>query len=186
MGILLCLGVHSVPMFSKPYADLKAAKGEKSIEGVFGLCAIAGLGLIIYGFGVAREQGGNELYYTPLWGRHLAWLLMLVSFVLLASVYLPGNIKRIAVHPMISAVILWALAHLLANAESYAVLLFASFLVWGGVDRVSAQIRQPQASGIPSGKKALRNDFLAVITGSLLYLAFTMKLHEWLFGVSPL
>ena len=48
--------------------------------------------------------------------RHIAALLMLVSFVMLAACYVPSNhIKAKLQHPMTLAVKVWALAHLLAN-----------------------------------------------------------------------
>ena len=50
--------------------------------------------------------------------RHVASLLTLLAFVLLAAAYVPGNqIKARLHHPMVLGVKAWALAHLAANGN---------------------------------------------------------------------
>ena len=71
------------------------------------------------------------LWTPPVAMRHIAALLTLVSFVLLAAAYVPGNgFKAKLRHPMVLGVKVWALAHLLANGTLADVLLFGGFLVW--------------------------------------------------------
>ena len=52
-----------------------------------------------------------------------------VALAMLLAAYLPGRIKRAAKHPMLLAVKLWALAHLLVNGNLADVLLFSRH--WG-------------------------------------------------------
>ena len=114
LGLVLFLGVHSVAIASPSGRDrLVAHWGENAFKGLYSLVSFAGLALIIWGYGVSRETP-VLLYALPGGFRHLAALLMLPMFVLLLAVYLPGRIKTAAKHPMLLAVKLWALAHLLA------------------------------------------------------------------------
>ena len=145
-----------------------------------------GLGLIVWGYGLAREAP-VLLYALPGGFRHLAALLMLPVFVLLLAAYLPGRIKTAAKHPMLLAVKLWALSHLLAQSVTGGtladVLLFGGFLVWAVADRVSLRRRTVRA--VPALPASGGNDAIAVVGGLVLYALTVFWAHAWLFGVRP-
>ena len=75
-----------------------------------------------------------------MWTRHLALVLVWIAFVMMAAAYLPGRIKATLKHPMLAAIKVWALAHLIANGDLAGLLLFGGFLVWAvlGMRRRSA------------------------------------------------
>ncbi|MDP2075505.1 NnrU family protein, partial [Hydrogenophaga sp.] len=153
---------------------------------LYSLVSLAGFVLIVVGYSAARETP-VLLYTLPNGFRHLAALLMLPVFVLLLATYLPGRIQRTAKHPMLLAVKLWALAHLLANGTLADVLLFGGFLAWAVADRISVKKRAARgltrtAPALP-GSKA--NDAIAVVGGLGLYVLFVVWAHAFLFGVRP-
>ncbi|MBP6733589.1 MAG: NnrU family protein, partial [Chromatiaceae bacterium] len=118
------------------------------------------------------------------WTRHLSLLIMLPVFPLLLATYLPGRIQAAVVHPMLTAVIVWALAHLTANGNLADLVLFGSFLAWSLADRISLLTRQaPAVQGAP---RRTANDLIAIGAGLALYVVFLLWAHKWLFGVSPL
>ena len=126
------------------------------------------------------------------WRRHisgrnasvLAFFGFLSIFPLLLATYLPGRISATVKHPMLTAVKLWALAHLLANGNLADVVLFGALLAWAVADRVSLKRRtMPPVPSAPAGKA---NDWIALVAGLALYVAFIGGLHLWLIGVSPL
>ena len=129
LGLLIFLGVHSTSIFAPGWrtAQIKR-RGDAAWKGVYALVSLAGFALLIYGYGVARQLP-VVLYTPPTFTRHIALLLMLPVFPLLFAAYLPGRIKAAAKHPMLLAVKLWALAHLLANGTLHDVILFGAFLV---------------------------------------------------------
>ena len=182
LGLLLFLGVHSVSIVARPWRDATIARiGEGPWKGGYTLISLIGFALIVYGYGLARQQ--PVVIYTPPAGlRHLAMLVMLPVFPLLLAAYLPGRIQRAAKHPMLLSTKLWALAHLLANGMLADVLLFGGFLLWAGLDRMSVA-RRPATAAPKAGGKA--NDLIAVVAGLLIYGVFVGGLHLWLFGVSP-
>ena len=183
-GLVIFFAAHSVSIFNEPWRDRMAAKlGAQAWQGLYSLVAIAGLVLMIWGYGLARIDP-VALYSPPLWLRHLAILLLLPVFPLFLATYLPGRIQAATRHPMLAATKLWATGHLLANGMLADVLLFGTFLIWAVVDRISLKQRaQRPVPGVPPSKL---NDLIAVLFGLALYAAFIFWLHTWLIGVPPL
>ena len=183
LGLILFLGVHSVSIVSPAWRDaMQSRLGEGPWKGLYSLTSIAGFALIIFGYGLAR-QDPVVLYVPPTWLRHLALLLLVPVFPLLLAAYLPGRIKAAAKHPMLLSVKLWATAHLLANGNAADVLLFGGFLVWAVADRISFKHRvQRPLPGAPAGQM---NDAIAVVGGLALYALFSFGGHAWLVGVAP-
>ena len=191
VGLVLFLGVHSVSIVSPLERNALAQRmGENAYKGVYTLVSFAGLALIVWGYGLAR-QAPVPLYSLPAGFRHLAALLMLPVFVLLLAAYLPGRIKTAAKHPMLLAVKLWALAHLLAQSVTGGtladVLLFGGFLAWAVADRISLKRRALAGAlrPVPALPAGGANDAIALVGGLALYALFVFWAHAWLFGVRP-
>jgi uncharacterized membrane protein len=183
-GLVLFLGVHSVSIVSPQWRDAQVAlRGEMAWKGVYSLVSLVGFVLLIVGYGAARESP-VVLYQPPVWMRHLALLLMVPVFPLLIATYMPGRIQAAVKHPMLTAVKLWAFAHLLSNGMLHDVLLFGGFLAWAVADRVSMK-RRPQRP-VPGAPARPANYLIAIVAGLVLYGVFVTWLHGWLFGVTPL
>ncbi len=184
-GLLLFLGVHCASIVAPDWrAGQIARHGEAAWKGLYSLMSIAGFALLIYGYGLARESP-VVLYTPPTFARHIALLLMLPVFPLLFAAYLPGRIKTAAKHPMLLAVKLWALAHLLANGTLHDVILFGAFLVWAIADRISVK-RRAVTRAVPGAPASPMNDVIAVVGGLATYAVFVLWAHLKLIGVSPL
>lgn len=183
LGLVAFLGVHMLPILTSVRTRLRTRLGENGYKGLFTVLSIAGFVLLIYGYGVARSQGPAILYDPPLWMRHVTLLLMVPVFVLLVASGAPaGRIKAATKHPMILAVKIWALAHLLANGDVASVLLFAAFLAWAVLDRISLK-RRGMGGGASSGTLSVSGDAVSLVVGLGLYVTFLLYLHEWLIGV---
>ncbi|MDN8616980.1 NnrU family protein [Variovorax ginsengisoli] len=182
IGLVLFLGIHSVSIVAPAWRDAQVARrGERAWKGMYALASLAGLLLLIHGYGQARLT--PVVLYTPPTGlRHLALLLMLPVFPLLFAAYLPGRIQRAARHPMLLAVKLWATAHLLANGTLADLLLFGAFLAWAVADRISVKRRAVPRS-VPGAPPSAVNDIVAVVGGLGVYAAFLFKVHGWLTGM---
>jgi uncharacterized membrane protein len=184
-GLLLFLGTHSIRIFADDWRRaVIAAQGELRWKGLVSLLALAGLVLMVVGFGDARAAT-VVVWVPPVWTRHLAALLVLVSFILLVAGNLPGTgIKARLGHPMVVGVKIWAFAHLIANGSLADMVLFGSILAWSIVD-FAASRRRDRREGVryPSGRTS--RDALAVVVGAVLWLVFARWGHAWLIGVSP-
>ena len=88
IGLAVFLGMHSISIVSPALrARAVASMGHYGWRGVYSLVSLAGFALIVYGFGLAR-QDPVVLYVPPEWTRHLTFLLMLPVFPLLLAAYL--------------------------------------------------------------------------------------------------
>lgn len=184
LGLLLMLGVHSVKVLAPGSRDAAFARlGEGPYKGLYSLVSLVGLLLIIWGF--ARAWEAPVLVYSPPpWGRHLAMALMIPALILsFASVFPAGGIKRFVTHPLLSATMLWALAHLFANGDLAGIVLFGAFFAWALFD----WIMQPAESTSESRDSAFGKwDIAAGLAGIALYIVLIAGLHYWLFGVNPI
>lgn len=185
LGLVLFLGTHSVRVFADGWRGARiAAMGLNAWKGVYTIVSLIGFALIVWGYGVARADP-VVLYTPPVWTRHLASLLTLPAFVLLAAAYVPGTrIKRAVGHPMVAGVKSWAFAHLIANGTLADVALFGSFLAWSIVDYISAR-RRDRAAGVVYGVGPIMRDVTAVVAGAVAWAVFALWLHGPLIGVRP-
>ena len=185
VGLVLFLGVHSVRIVAEGWRQRTIARlGEGAWKGLYSAVSLLGFVVLIWGYGQARLDP-TVLWATPVWTRHLASLLVLLAFVLLAAAYVPGNhLKARLHHPMVLAVKVWALAHLLANNTLADLLLFGSFLLWAVLDFRAARGRdRAQATVYPPGQ--VMKTVVAVIVGVVAWAVFAFWAHKALFGISP-
>lgn len=185
LGLVLFLGVHSVRLFA---ADWRVAqidrRGLLAWKGVYALISLVGLVLIIWGYGQARLTP-DWLWVSPVWTRHLAALLTVPAFILLAATYVPGtHIKARVGHPMLLGVKFWALAHLIANGTLADLLLFGGFLVWAVVLYIVSR-RRDRLAGVRYPALGVSRDIIAVVVGLVAFVVFALVLHEPLIGRAP-
>lgn len=184
LGLTLFLGTHSVRIVAEPWRQRQIERlGEYGWKGIYTLVSIAGLVLIVWGYGMTRLEEAVYLWTPPTWTRHLAALLALPALVLVAAAYLPGNrIKARLHHPMILGVKLWAFAHLIANGRLGDLVLFGALLVWAVLAFRAARRRDLAAAVVyPPGSTG--RDLAVVAVGVLAWYAFARWLHLPLVGV---
>src|SRR5207249_1404656 len=122
-GLAVFLGVHSTRLVAEHWRTRQIARiGEGRWKLAYSAVSLAGLLLIIWGYGMARANP-VVLWQAPAWAGHVAALLSVAAFVLVAAAYVPGTrIKAAIGHPMTLGVALWALGHLIVNGRSPAVM----------------------------------------------------------------
>lgn len=184
LGLVVFFGGHSLTAMRRTRGALIGALGGAAFKALYSLVSLAGLALIVWGFGRYRQHGWVQLWTPPDWTRHIAMLLMWFAFVsLAASGRRPGRIRGWLRHPMLVSVKFWALAHLIANGDLGGVVLFGSFLAWAVFDRIALKRRGDM--GAPRVAAFTIADAVAVGVGTLAYVAM-IYLHPALIGVSVL
>lgn len=188
-GLVLFLGSHSVSIVAPQWRDGMVARlGEVPWKAAYGVIALVGFVLMVWGYGIA-DLGSDPLFFLPPWLLGgLNWVnavLMLAIFPMLLAAYLPGRIQTALKHPMLAAVKVWALGHLLVNHTLVDVLLFGGLLAWAVVDRISIKRREKVGMVTPPkmAPATALNDVIVIAGGLALYVAFVVGLHTWLFGV---
>lgn len=179
-GLGLFLAIHVLPTLGGLRTRFVAALGEQAWKLVHSAVSAAGIVLIVLGW---RRAPLDVLYEPPAWGRAAVFILMLPVLYLLIGRRIGTNLKRFTAHPMLWALTLWAGAHLLANGEMRAVVLFgtlgayALFAMWSQESRGVAKRateRWPWSSEFRAG------------AATIAVYAVLVAAHRWIGGVALL
>jgi len=186
VGLIVFLGVHSVRVLIPEWRlQFINDKGEIAYKVLYSVLSLAGLVLLIIGYGQTRAAP-QFIWFPPVAMAHVGSLLMLVAFVLLAAAYIPGNLIKATVgHPMVLGVKVWAFAHLLANGRLGDIILFGTFLLWSVLLYVRSR-KADRLQGVTyQVNGGLAINALTVVVGVGGWLLFAMWAHVHLIGVSP-
>lgn len=183
VGLLIFLGSHSVRIFAEPWREQQiAAKGLSTWKLMYSAVSLVGLVIAIYGYGQMRMTP-SYVWFPPTGLRHAVALLMLPAFIFLVAAYVPRNaIKAKLGHPMLLAVKVWALSHLLVNGRVGDIIFFAAFLVWAVLAFKTAKKRDrlnPPAAVATSLPATIATGVIGVVA----YVLFALHLHVLLIGV---
>ena len=184
IGLGLFILIHLVPTAPDVRGSLVQRIGEGAYKGIFSLLSILGLALIVYGYGkLHATPGKNPVIWSPPHAmRHITMLLMLFSAILITAAYIPSRIRTAVKHPMLAAIMLWALGHLLVRGDLASMVLFGSFLAWAVYDRISVKGR---AALGPLGDRpgSLGGDIAVLAVGVGLYAVMLLWGHARLIGI---
>lgn len=176
-GLVLFMGIHSIRLIPGGRNAMISGFGAGGYKVLYSLVALIGLVLII--FGKIQAHPSEALWLAPEWGRLAALIAVPVSLILIVAAYTPSHIRRFVQHPMLLAVLLWSGAHLAANGELSAVLMFGAFFVWSLGSIIAAFIRGDHPPRPPEG---WGGDVVAIIIGILIAVLLA-RFHLYLFGV---
>jgi uncharacterized membrane protein len=174
LGLLLWWGAH---LFKRLTPARRAALGDAG-KGLVTVGVLAGLVLMVVGY---RGVEHIDLWYPPAFLTHVNNLLMLLAVYLFAASGMKTRITRVIRHPQLTAVKIWAVAHLLVNGDLASVILFGGLLAWAVVEVILINRAEPQPvpnPPAPAGKE------IGAVLGALLATAAIGWVHDWL-GVWP-
>ena len=182
VGLVVFLGAHTLTTQRELRARLIGSIGEAGYKAGYAVVSLVGLVLIVWGFAHYRAAGLWPVWSPPTALKHLNVALMLPAVILVVAAYIRGRIYTAVKHPMLSGVKLWAFGHLLANGDLGGIILFAAVLAWAVYDRITLKHRSdPGAPPIPVGGG--KNDIIAIIVGTIVYLALGFVFHPVVIGV---
>lgn len=181
LGLVVFFAGHLFVTFRASREKLSASLGRHGYRIVFSVIALIGLVLIVRGYSLYRAEGLIGIWSSPAFMRHITILLMFFAVIFMTAAFIPSHIKMRLKHPMFNSVKTWALAHLLVNGDLGSIVLFGSFLAWGGYARVAAKRRGDRgATTAPAG---WINDVLVVVVGIIVFLALGYAFHPIVIGV---
>lgn len=181
LGLVLFIGIHMSRIVTPQIRDGAIAKmGEGPWKGIYSLISILGIYVITLGFTDVKLDY-DDLYDPPSFLKHIAMLLILISFIMMISGNLKtGYIKAKLKHPMLIAIKTWAFAHLLVNGDFASVILFGSLIAWAVVTLIAVKKR----GGTPPVATSYIPDVISVVIGGVVFVLFALYIHSWLIGVS--
>ena len=182
LGLVILLGAHVFVTFRDARAAL-IARLAHGYRAVFALVSLAGLVLVVWGFSEYRAHGWVQIWSPPAVMRHIAMPLVLLAAIFFVSAVIPCRIRKWLKHPMLTSVKTWALAHLLANGDLGGIILFGSFLLWGGYSRAAAKRRGDVGAAAKPVPDGWTNDIIVVVLGVAIFLALGFWFHPYVIGV---
>ena len=174
LGLILYAGSH---LFKRLLPDQRASMGDMG-KAVVAVASLAGIVLMVMGY---RAAPYIELWSPPAFLTHLNNLLMLIAVFLLGVGNVPGVVRTKMRHPMLGAVKVWALAHLLVNGDLAGMILFGGLLAWAVLSLIL--INKAQPVWVRPAPGPVRNDLVYAVISVLIFGAITY-VHTWL-GVNP-
>lgn len=179
LGLILWTSAHVFKRAAPALHDgAVAALGPGPFRGAVAVVILVGLVLMVIGF---RAAPFVPVYDPPSWGVHLNNLVMLVAVALLGAGHSKGRVRSWLRNPMLTAVVLWAIAHLLVNGDVASLVLFGWLGAWAVASILLINAREPVWQR-PAPGTAMGDLRLAVI--AIVLYAVIAVVHTWL-GYPP-
>ena len=137
-------------------------------------------------------MGYQQASTTVWWGRQTAWVgvrttcWFISAFTLLLGSQVGARVAGVIRHPQLTAVKLWALAHLLVNGDSASLLLFGGLLVWAVLEVViinnrtaSRRLSKPTSLHCPGSSLQLRSHCSSTVSSAYLFMDARLP-RSWL------
>lgn len=142
IGIALWIGIHLIPSVGLSWKEAIVNRiGLMTYRALFALSILGCMALIIIGWQTAQPV---SVYIPPYELRWVTIPIVVLAFVLLGATGRPSRIGRLIRFPQLTAVILWAGAHLLANGDSRSLVLFTGMALWAVIMIVVMSRRDTQ------------------------------------------
>ncbi|ETX15112.1 membrane protein [Roseivivax halodurans JCM 10272] len=173
LGIALWVGAH---LFKRLAPGQRASMGSAG-KGIMAVAILAGLVLIVIGY---RGAAFIPVWTPPAFMVHINNLLMIVAVFVYGMSATKGRLRGKLRHPQLTAVKIWAVAHLLVNGDLASIILFGAMLAWAVVEVIL--INRTEDWVRPEPGPAKKDILLVVITVAMF--AIITAIHAWL-GVWP-
>ena len=170
LGLALWWGAH---LFKRIAPDARAKLGDPG-KGLIAILLLLSIWLMVKGYG----QADGPFF----WGRNAALvginnLLMLLSVYLFAAAGAKTALARRMRHPMLAAVKVWALAHILVNGDLPSFILFGGLMAWAVVEVIVINRAQPEWT--PPEPSPQSKEIKAVVITLVIY-GVIAAIHYWL------
>jgi uncharacterized membrane protein len=173
LGLILWSGAH---YFKRLAPGLREPMGDKGMA----LVAVGVLGslvLMVLGY---RQAEVIPVWYPPTWTVHLNNLLMVIAIFVYGMSATTGRLRGKMRHPQLTAVKIWAVAHLLVNGDLASIVLFGGMLAWAVGSVILINRSSPWVRPEPGPAK---KDIVLVVITVVMFVVIT-GIHAWL-GVWP-
>lgn len=184
VGLLVFFLIHLVPTSPGVRTALVDRLGANGYKAIFSVLSLIGVVVIVMGYHKLQLHPGKNpvLWDPPVWTKHISFLLMIPAMIALVAAYVPSRIRTALKHPMLVALKIWALAHLIANGDLGSLVLFGSFLAYAVYDRISLKRRSDGLGPLGSAKGGLAGDLIAITIGLAAYAFMMLWGHQHLIG----
>ena len=173
LGVILWAAAH---FFKRLAPGVRAPMGDKG-KGLVAVAIVASLLMMIFGY---RGAEFIHVWAPPTWTVHLNNLMMLIAVFVYGMSVTKGRLRGKMRHPQLTAVKIWAVAHLLVNGDLASIILFGGMLAWAVASVIL--INRSEVWVRPAPGEAKKDIMLVVIT--LVLFGVMTGIHAWL-GLWP-
>jgi uncharacterized membrane protein len=173
LGVILWAAAH---FFKRLAPGVRGPMGDKG-KGLVAVAIVISLLMMIFGY---RGAEFIHVWAPPAWTVHLNNLMMLIAVFVYGMSATKGRLRGKMRHPQLTAVKIWAVAHLLVNGDLASIILFGGMLAWAVASVIL--INRSEVWVRPAPGEAKKDILLVVIT--LVLFGVMTGIHAWL-GVSP-
>jgi uncharacterized membrane protein len=174
LGLILWILAH---YFKRLAPELRAGLGKPG-KGVVAVLIVASVVAMIYGY---KWAPFIPVWFPPSFMVHINNLLMLVAFFVYGLSATTGRLRGKMRHPQLTAVKIWAVAHLLVNGDLASIILFGGLLAWAVGSVILINRAEPDWQRPKPG--AAKKDVLLVIITVVMF-SVVSAIHIWA-GVWP-
>jgi uncharacterized membrane protein len=157
-------------------AGLTGKLGEHRAKGMMAGVILSGVVLMVLGY---RITDYVALYTPPAWAVHLNNLLMLISVLMFGAAKRANMISHRLRHPMLTGMIVWAVAHLLVNGDLASMILFGGLAVWAVASMALANRRDGAWERPGSGD--MKTNVKLVVISAVVYVVIVL-IHSFALG----
>jgi len=161
----LGLAAFSLPHLWKRLSPASRGRLGDPGKGIVAVLSIGGIWLVARGYGAWDDA--PQLWFPAPWLTPLNNLLVALGFYFFVASGMGVWGARVNRHPQLTAVILWAVAHLLVNGDMASILLFGGFLIWAVVEILLINRQQPLWA--PGPRPPMGKEVTAVAVALVVY-----------------
>lgn len=174
LGLATWTGAH---VFKRFAPEQRARLGDAG-KGVVAVVLVLSVVLMVVGY-----RGWDSTFF---WGRHPALvginnLLMVLAFYLYAASGAKSWLTTKIRHPQLTAVKVWALAHLLVNGDVASFVLFGGLMMWAVLEVIV--INRSMPTWVPATTVRPGAEVKAVVA-TVVVMGLVAAIHIWL-GYNP-
>ncbi len=177
-GLVLWSFIHLFPSFARGAREnIISIVGLWPFKGIFAFLIVTSVVLIVIGW---RSIEPTNVYLPLNWGKHVTFLLVVITFVLFVAAQSKTNIKRVLRHPQLTGLVLWGIGHLLANGDIRSLILFSWLIAWAILEMF--MINRREGEWQKPAHVSIKYDVITVTGGCVMYAILLMS-HPHLTGI---
>jgi len=177
IGVIEWSLVHWIKRLAPGFRQKMSDRMGEASKGVIALLLVLSIVLMVLGY---RAAPYIELWQLPRWAIHLNNLAMLGAVFLFGMSSTTGRLRGRMRHPMLTAVIVWALAHLMVNGDVASLVLFGGMGAWAAISIILINRAGPWQRPTPG---PARKDIILVVATVVMFIIFS-AVHAMI-GPSP-
>lgn len=170
LGIVLWYAGH---FFKRLLPGVRERLGDRG-KGLASLLILGGMIAMIFGY---RSIEPAFMYHPPMWGRHANNLMMLIAVILFGMGNSRGKMRAWMRHPMLTGVLVWSAAHLLANGDERTTVLFGSMALWAVLEILVINAKEGPWKRPEPGP--IKGDVILLVA-SLVGFGLIAAVHTWI------